>query len=261
VDHTEYGDIAKMFAEFALTLHNERGFHETVESVVTFALHAVDCDHASLVLVRKGHLEVAAATDTLAEHAIRMQLARGEGPCLAGIADRASIHVPDTHTDPRWPDWAAGMAELGLRSVLSVHVHAGTSTTGALNLVAKRPNAFGPDDEAVAHILARHAAVAVATAQQQATLALAIDARKVVGQAQGILMERYDLDADKAFAVLRRYSQQNNLKLSEVARRLIATRRLPESRTSRPTSEPDPAGAATLGERSVTGMGVGTGLA
>lgn len=259
MDHPEYGDIAKLFAEFALNLHNERGVHETVESVVNFAVHAVGCDHASLVLVRKGKPEVAAATDTLAEHAIRMQLIRGEGPCLAGIADRTSIHVPDTHTDPRWPDWAAGMAELGLRSVLSVHVHAGTSTTGALNLVAKRPNAFGPDDEAVAHILARHAAVAVATAQQQASLSLAIDARKIVGQAQGILMERYDLDADKAFAVLRRYSQQNNLKLSEVARRLIATRRLPDSPKPSPTVEPRR--PATSGERTVTGMGVGTGPA
>ncbi len=231
MDNDERGDIASMFADFALELHNERGVEETVESVVRFALHAVGCDHASLVLLRKGHLKVAAVTDPLAERAISMQLSRGDGPCVAGIAGRVSVHVPDTLTDSRWPDWAAGMVELGLRSVLSVRVHATGSTTGALNLVAKRPHAFGPEDEAIAHILARHAAVAVATAQQQASLSIAIDARKVIGQAQGILMERYNLDADHAFAVLRRYSQQNNLKLNDVARRLIATRELPESRT------------------------------
>jgi AmiR/NasT family two-component response regulator len=54
-----------------------------------------------------------------------------------------------------------------------------------------------------------------------------VDARKLVGQAMGILMERYDLDADRAFKVLQRYSQSTNTKLRDVAQQLIDTRRLP----------------------------------
>lgn len=75
-------------------------------------------------------------------------------------------------------------------------------------------------------MIADHAAVAVANARTESTLWQAIEARKLVGQAQGILMERFDLTDEQAFAVLRRYSQDTNTKLREVARRLIATRNL-----------------------------------
>ncbi|WP_238165711.1 GAF and ANTAR domain-containing protein [Kribbella caucasensis] len=223
------GSVAEMFAEFAMRLHSQPTVETTVESIVRFALQAVGCDHASLVLVRRGsHLEVAAVTDPLAEQAIRTQLDCGQGPCLAGIADRVSELVPDTLTEHRWPTWASAMVELGLRSVLSVRVHADDAATGALNLIAEKPYAFGRDEEATAHILAQHAAVAVATAQQTTTLSLAVDARNTIGQAQGILMERYNLTPDQAFDVLRRYSQQNNIKLNAVARHLITTRKLPD---------------------------------
>ncbi|MFI7061746.1 GAF and ANTAR domain-containing protein [Kribbella sp. NPDC050124] len=228
MDREDQSSIAEVFAEFALQLHSEPSVGQTVDSIVHFALQAVGCDHASLVLChRGGHLEVAAVTDPLAETAILIQLDCGQGPCLAGIADRTSVLVPDTRIEPRWPNWAAAMVALGIRSVLSVRIHAGDATTGALNLIADKPYAFDSDEESVAHILARHAAVAVATAQQTASLLVAVDARNIIGQAQGILMERYALESDQAFAVLRRYSQQNNIKLNEVARRLIATRELP----------------------------------
>ena len=88
-------------------------------------------------------------------------------------------------------------------------------------LYSPQPDAFGPDDQAVAHILARHASVALASARHEESLAQAIDARKLVGQAMGILMERFDMDADRAFAVLKRYSQDTNTKLRDVATVLI----------------------------------------
>jgi GAF domain-containing protein len=106
---------------------------------------------------------------------------------------------------------------------------------GVLSLLSVNPNAFDRDDIAVGHMLARHAAVAVANATNEQNLRAAIDSRKLVGQAQGILMERYRLDADQAFAVLRRYSQDYNIKLREVAQRLIETRELPERLASNPT--------------------------
>jgi AmiR/NasT family two-component response regulator len=96
-----------------------------------------------------------------------------------------------------------------------------------LSLYTLHPDAFTADDEAIAHILARHASVAVAAARHEETMARAVDARKLVGQAMGILMERFDLNGDQAFAVLRRYSQDTNTKLRDVAQHLIDTRKLP----------------------------------
>ncbi|WP_246486849.1 GAF and ANTAR domain-containing protein [Kribbella qitaiheensis] len=112
----------------------------------------------------------------------------------------------DTVSDDRWSVWAAQLAELGLRSVLAIPIRVGDEMLGVLNVVAAKPYAFEPRDVAIAHLLARHASVAVASARQEDTLQRAVDARGVVGQALGILMERFSVDADRAFLILRRSS-------------------------------------------------------
>lgn len=220
--------IAAEFARMALELHDEPGVEETIEKVLEFALRAVACDAAAVLLVHKGgKVEVAAATDDLAVSAAEAQIGCGEGPALAALDQLNGLLVRDAALDERWPSWTARFGALGLRSVLRVRLSAGGSTLGALELYDAEPDRFDADDEAVAQILGRHASVALSQARQESTLWQAIDARKLIGQAQGLLMERFDLDADQAFAVLRRYSQDNNVKLREVARLLVETRRLP----------------------------------
>ena len=133
----------------------------------------------------------------------------------------------DTATDERWPRFSPLAAELGLHSMLSVRLFDSEQTLGALNLYSTSVRDFEEDDVAMAHIFGQHASVALATARREAGLRQAIDARHLIGQAQGILMERFDLTADQSFAVLRRYSQENNVKLRSVAAEIIETRQLP----------------------------------
>jgi hypothetical protein len=125
---------------------------------------------------------------------------------------------------------STGLAELGLRSALLVRLGVRDQTFGVLQLFDRRPDAFGREDEEVAEVLARHASIAVASAQQEASLWREADARKQVGQAQGILMERYGIDAQQAFGMLRQYSQENNTKLREIADQLTRDRRAPVSK-------------------------------
>lgn len=232
-------ETAAAFARLALELHSEDGVDETIDAVAQFALNAVNCTRAGIVLTaRGGRVDLGTATDDTVEKADLLQVELGEGPALAVIADREpAIVVPDTVDDTRWPSWSPTVAELGLRSVLAVRLQVRDQTVGVLELFNDRPYAFEPDDVAVAHILARHASVAVGTARQEETLWAAIDARKLIGQAQGILMERFDLDSDRAFEVLRRYSQDNNVKLREVARLLVDTGRLTSTDRSQPVEK------------------------
>jgi transcriptional regulator with GAF, ATPase, and Fis domain len=145
------------------------------------------------------------------------------------MRDHSTLVIRDTATDGRWPDWSAKVLSLGVRCVLDVPLTTAAGTVGVLGLYSVVPDAFDADDEAVAHILARHASIAVATARKEESLAQAVDARKLVGQAMGILMERYAVDGDQAFAILRRYSQDTNTKLRDVAQQLIDTRLLPKN--------------------------------
>jgi GAF domain-containing protein len=223
-------DAAAVFARLAVELHDAPGVEETVDAVVQFALQALNCSHAGVVLHGHGSPEVVAVTDPMVSEVYSLQIDGGSGPLITTLRDGDTVLIRDTSTDDRWPKWAEKVAGLGVRSVLDVPLAIGRGTRrpiGVLGLYAAEPDAFGEDDDAIAHILARHASVAVASARHEETMSQAVDARKLVGQAMGILMERFDLDGDRAFAILKRYSQDTNTKLRDVAQRLIDTRKLP----------------------------------
>jgi GAF domain-containing protein len=223
----ESASTADRFAELAVELHESDGVVETVEAVLSFAVDAVGCTHAGLAVLNRGRLEIAAVTDPAIEEICRFQIDDCAGPLITAGLERRTVRVPDTERESRWPRWSETITAMGLHTVMHVPLTIASKTVGVLSLYSTKIDAFDDDDEAVAHILARHAAVAVATARQEESLVEAVDARKLIGQAMGILMERFAVDSDQAFAILRRYSQDYNIKLRAVAEQLIMTRRLP----------------------------------
>jgi GAF domain-containing protein len=222
--------LGTSLAEMALSIHEEATVAETVERVLDFARSAVDCSHAGVVFVHaKQRIETVASTDPLVARLHAREMDLGEGPDLSILGDRTTVLVDDTHQEGRWPAWASAAAEAGLRSMMGVRLYTSKRTIGSLNLYDSRPRHFSASDLQVAHVLARHAAVAMWRVQESDHLWQAIDARKLIGQAQGILMERYDLDDERAFEVLRRYSQNSNVKLRDVAQMVVDTRSLPDA--------------------------------
>ncbi|TDD63396.1 ANTAR domain-containing protein [Kribbella antibiotica] len=220
---------AEAFSRLATELQEVDGIDKTVEAVVQFALHAVRCRYASVVLIAQGRRpEVLASTDPRLAELYQEQINAGDGPLLTAIRDRAALSIPDLQTETRWsPQLTSRLIAAGIYSAVHLPLTVTGRAGGVLNLYGAKPGAFTEDDLAIAHILARHAAIAIAAARHQATMQQAVDARKLIGQAMGILMERYNLDGDRAFEVLRRYSQDNNRKLRDVAQDFINTRKLP----------------------------------
>lgn len=220
--------VAAGLAQLATELYDVAGMDEAVDRVLAYAVPATGCDCAGVVLVQHGKgLHTAGVTDPRVEQADQLQLQYGEGPCVPVSLEDHSVLICDTFVDLRWPRWSPRVAELGLRCVLTVRLFTTRSTLGALNLYAIHPGQFSSVDETTARLLARHTAVTIATLRETSTLARAVAARTLIGQAQGLLMERFAIDADQAFAVLRRYSQDRNVKLRIVADELVTTRRLP----------------------------------
>jgi GAF domain-containing protein len=202
---------------------------KTLEKIVESAVAVLGCDYAGLLMTSKGnHLVAITASDPAAEKADKLQVELQEGPGIAAVAEARSTVVHDTAADMRWPRWAVGMRDLHLGSVLAIQLWTSQSTLGALNLYACSPHGFDADALAAAGVLGRHASIALCTARQEESLRQAIDARTLIGRAQGILMERFAVDDQAAFEVLRRYSQNTNTKLNEVARILVSSRTLPK---------------------------------
>jgi GAF domain-containing protein len=116
--------------------------------------------------------------------------------------------------------------ELGVQTMLCTQLFTNEDQLGALNLYSTRKSAFTEEDRETVLLLAAHAAVAVAAAQQIDSLKIAVDRRTTIGKALGILMERYDLDDEHAFSVLRRLSSEENRKVYDLAEELVTTRNL-----------------------------------
>ena len=150
-----------------------------------------------------------------------MQYEFGEGPCYEAVKEEGNFLSEDVSHDARWPRWGPEAAKLGLNSLLGLRLQTRKETFGALNLYHRQPRAYDDDDVAVAGIFAAHASVALAASNNDANLRRAIDTRHVIGQAQGILMVKYGLDDVRAFAVLRRLSQDGNIKLRQVAQQIV----------------------------------------
>ena len=147
---------------------------------------------------------------------------------MEAIWDNDWYATHDTSTDSRWPRWGPKVAEHGVGSVLSIQLATEQETLGALNMYAHQVHAFTPDDVDVALIFAAHATNALRAARLVTGLQTAVQSRHLIGVAQGILMNRYELTLEQSFEVMRRFSSQANVKLRDLAAAVIEQRRLPD---------------------------------
>lgn len=223
--------MSEVFAEIALELHEADGAEQTIERIVEYSRDAVAADEAGVLLLHaRGRFETVAPTSADVTRAHELQVKLDEGPCLEASEDPTKVfRIDDCRTEARWTRWCSEVSAMDLRSVLAVPLATRTRRYGAINLYARRPDAFDETDEEVGLILARHASVALAASHHIDGLKDAVDGRKTIGIATGVLMARYDIDSQTAFEVLRRYSQAHNLKLRDVAARVADERALPEA--------------------------------
>ena len=180
---------------------------------------------AGVLLVGKGGThETLAPTSDLMFELDTLQMTTGEGPCLQAALDEVFIRTDDFRDEPRFPNYAPKVVELGLLSAMSFKLYTADRTAGALNLFAHEPNLWTPDLETVGTVLAAHAAAAILASREGDQLQSALTTRDRIGQAKGIIMERYKIDDVRAFGMLRQLSQDANTKLIDVAQRVIDTR-------------------------------------
>ncbi|WP_185447282.1 GAF and ANTAR domain-containing protein [Kribbella qitaiheensis] len=190
---------ATKFAALAVDLAATRDLDQVLAKVLRFAMADVHCDSAT----------------------IRLQ-PTGRWPAIMVTSD-----PPDAQASLLQPTGGHEETGAGVRSVQVVELAVGQTVLGAIAFYAAQSTRFTPADTATAKLLAVHAALAIASVRSAVNLSEAIDSRALIGQAQGIVMERLEVDGEEAFALLRRCSQDDNRKLRDIAHDLVITRRLP----------------------------------
>ena len=186
--------------------------------------HIEGAEYAGITALSRREASTPAATDELVLVIDKLQYATGEGPCLSAAADHeAVVLVDDLTADGRWPVFSDGAVSHGIRSMLSLHLYTACDTIGALNVYAREPHAFTADSVHTGVLLAAHSAAAIVAAATTTNLRRALDSRDVIGQAKGILMERFKITSADAFDMLIAASQDSNRKLRDVAAELSDT--------------------------------------
>ena len=226
----DLSEVAQQLSELARTLEAEDDTDAMLAELVVAAVAQIPGTEEGSISVVRGRRDVTSQhpTSELPAHVDALQAETGEGPCLDAVYREKTVRVPDMRQEQRWPHFARRAADAGAGSMLSFQLWVEGDNLGALNLYAAQPAAFAEESEKVGLLLASHAAVALAGAQKQDHLAETVATRDLIGQAKGILMERHQLTASRAFQVLVRYSQHSNRKLRDVAAELADTGQLPE---------------------------------
>lgn len=182
------------------------------------------CDHAAITRIGPNGFETIAASSDMAVRCDLLQYDLDEGPCVDAVRTQHDAVSNNVASDPRWPRWGPAVAqEHGVGSMLSLLLYTHGDSFGALNLYSEQPQAYSGEDLIVAQSLAAHLAVAVAGGRDTDHRDVAIVSRTVIGQAEGILMERYKVSGAQAFQMLRDASQETNRKLAGIAEELART--------------------------------------
>jgi len=219
-------------AELVRGLHN-RSDTDSDTVVAELAEHAAveipGAQYAGITLSRNAkQIETPAATHHWPLLLDKIQQRHQEGPCLSAAWDEKTVHVADLGTEERFPNYRRdALAESPIRSIMAFQMFIAGETIGALNVYSEQPGAFGPEARNLGLIFAAHTSVAWNAARRDEQFRRALSSRDMIGQAKGMIMERYGVNAVQAFELLRKLSQDSNVPLIQVATDLVAQAQSP----------------------------------
>lgn len=185
-----------------------------VEVLPNVQLCSITIQHAD------GTLSTVAPTDDVLLRLDAAQYELQEGPCYQAATTEEQVVCSDLRADARFPRYGKAAVAEGIRAQIGVRLFDSPTSHGALNLYSGEVGAFD-DLTSLSALFAHQAAQAIAYAQEIEGLAQAVRTRTTIGQAVGIVMERYGLNDERAFAFLQRLSSHRNVKLRLVAQELV----------------------------------------
>jgi GAF domain-containing protein len=221
--------LSESFVALSQFFVGDRTVEDTLRRVAELAVEAVEpADFVGLTLLIEGRQRTAVFTDPASPEIDQTQYDTGEGPCLEAFDTGLIVSLDSTLEDGPYPAFRKAAAARGILSTLSLPLVAGHASVGAMNLYSNAEHGFSSSDRGTATDFASHAAIVLANAQaywdaHSLSLRLheSMEFRAIIEQAKGILMAAEGCSADEAFDVLVAASQRENVKLRDIAQRMV----------------------------------------
>lgn len=246
-------ELLTTFRAMAEIVYSGESYDAVNDAVCRSAVEFVDgCDHASLMVRRKGRILTVGASDEVARLVDHLETVVDQGPCLDAIKDgKADDHIcPDLTEGSKWPELAKILLErTDVRGMAGFRIRQDGERVGALNVFSDSPGALTPHSLEQASMLTAFASVALAAlerGEEAITLRRGLESNREIGKAVGLLMALHGLDDNQAFNMLSKVSQEMNIKLAKVAAQVIAHHTQSQGKT------PDEAQGKTRGQTSST---------
>lgn len=220
------GGLHPAVAQLVRTIYAEsRPNSESVLArfAVLASTHIDGVAHASMMAMAGTRgLRPAAASGEFPHLGDKIQEDALEGPCLDVMSARGVVRVDDLARESRWPYFTEAMlSQTPVRSMLCFRLYTNVQDWGALSLHANEPHAFDADAERSGQVLATHAALTLQTVERSRQFRSSLGSRDIIGQAKGILMERYDIGAGVAFSLITRLAQESTKPVVVIAKEVV----------------------------------------
>ncbi|MFC8708112.1 GAF and ANTAR domain-containing protein [Streptomyces anulatus] len=228
----DWRGFAEQMGAMAHDLLEQPSVDRTLERITSSATELVEgCDAAGILLLNDQEAVSLAPSEPLVVELDQLQHQLGQGPCFDAarhaVEERVFRIADFMLEESRWRDFVPQAQKLGVGSMMGFLLFTEDDDFGALNFYSREPGAFTEVSQTAGVLLASHAAVALSSARTHAQMEQAVATRHQIGQAMGILMARHHIAENEAFNVLRRYSQDNNVKLRDIAQQVSEEGRLP----------------------------------
>jgi GAF domain-containing protein len=224
------GELVHTFVTLADTLVVGYDVVDLLHTLVERCATILDASAAGILLLdAAGDLEVVASTSERSRLVELMQLRAGEGPCMESVASGQAVSVGDIDSvSEKWPQFRLDTLAQGFAAVHAVPLRLREEVIGSLNLFWDAPGVLDETDATVAQALADVATIGILHERSiresdisRAQLQHALDSRVVIEQAKGVVAQTHDTDMDSAFAILRKYARDNQLRLAGVAAQVV----------------------------------------
>jgi GAF domain-containing protein len=222
-------DLRESLAALSRLSMSQLDLKDAMTRIAEYAVAAIPgADGAGVTLLERGHADTIVASAPFVAEVDTIQYSIKQGPCITAAREGRTVRAGELNVDPQWPRFGPEVGRLGVHSVLSLPLMTPAGVVGAMNVYAHSQNAFSDHAALIGELFAEPAAIAVQNAQVLAQskrlatqLQSALSSRAVIDQALGILMSRVGSTADEAFDRLRERSQADNVKLRDVAQRVV----------------------------------------
>jgi GAF domain-containing protein len=222
-------DVRQALVDLGRLRFGEMSVEDAIREIVHTTHAMFDVDGAGLMLTDSDHhLRKVAASDDRFAHLEDLQIEHDEGPCLAAYEEKMLVGAEDLGQDARWPRFSQAAVARNVRAVLASPLPYNQDAVGVVAVLSEQRRPWSAEGELALLAFTDLAALLIASMMQNeekselaTQLQGALDTRKVIEQAKGVLMERQGISARTAYVLLRAQARAERRKLGLVCAEVV----------------------------------------